>query len=151
MSVAPLRREVLVQAGPELAFEVFTDRIGQWWPLATHSVYGAATDVVDVAFVDGRIVETSPGKPDSVWGTVTSWEPPHRVAFTWHPGHEAVDATTVEVSFTATDDGRTLVRLEHRGWELRSDGVSAREEYGQGWPVVIGAFRDEAARTRATG
>lgn len=30
----PIRREVLVDAGPEAAFEIFTAGLGRWWPLA---------------------------------------------------------------------------------------------------------------------
>jgi hypothetical protein len=38
-AVPPLRREILVDADPATAFEVFTARIGQWWPLAELSVW----------------------------------------------------------------------------------------------------------------
>ena len=42
MSTVPLiHREVLVDADPGTAFEVFTARIAHWWPVAEHSVYGA--------------------------------------------------------------------------------------------------------------
>ena len=44
-SVPPIRREVLVETGPELAFEVFTARIGVCWPLAGHGVHGAGATV----------------------------------------------------------------------------------------------------------
>ena len=41
MSTMPsIRREVLVDADPATAFDVFTTRLGRWWPLATHSVHG---------------------------------------------------------------------------------------------------------------
>lgn len=33
-TVPPIRREVLVDAGPEIAFDVFTAGIGRWWPIA---------------------------------------------------------------------------------------------------------------------
>lgn len=32
-----------------------------------------------------RIVETRSGGRTDVWGTVTAWEPPRLVGFTWHP------------------------------------------------------------------
>jgi uncharacterized protein YndB with AHSA1/START domain len=52
----------------------------------------------------------------------------------------------VEVTFTGEgDDGATLVRLEHSGWEIFGDeAVQAREEYGHGWPVVLGAYAASA-------
>ena len=46
-----------------------------------------------MAFTDGQIVERSADGETAVWGTVTQWEPPVGVAFTWHPGQpsERVD------------------------------------------------------------
>lgn len=72
-TVPPIRREVLVDAGPEIAFDVFTEGIGRWWPLAEHSVHGAGGTV---AFTGGQLVERSATGQRCVWGTVTRWEPP---------------------------------------------------------------------------
>ena len=55
-TVPPIRREVLVDAGPAVAFEVFTSRIGLWWPVADKSVFGAGGTV---AFAGGQIIELS--------------------------------------------------------------------------------------------
>jgi uncharacterized protein YciI/uncharacterized protein YndB with AHSA1/START domain len=132
----PLRRELVVDADPGLAFAVFTERIGSWWPLGSFGVYGAQASV---AFRDGEIVETAPGRPDSVWGRVTTWEPPDRLTFTWHPGAAPERATLVAVTFVAQGE-QTLVRLEHTGWEVYADPAAARTEYGNGWPTVLGCF-----------
>ena len=35
-TIAPVSKTVTVHATPEKAFEVFTARFGDWWPLATH-------------------------------------------------------------------------------------------------------------------
>ncbi|TDC54546.1 hypothetical protein E1212_01975 [Jiangella ureilytica] len=141
--VPPLRREVLVQAAPAVAFDVFTSRIGRWWPLAEHGVYHerAAT----VVFDGGVLVERSTTGEESVWGTVTHWEPPATVAFTWHPGRPADAAGLVEVSFGAVDGG-TLVTLRHSGWEAYADPAAARADYDHGWPTVLGRYSDEVAR-----
>ena len=79
-TVPPIRREILVDADPQTAFEVFTTRIAQWWPLAELSVYGAGTTV---AFDGGQIVERSSDGTTALWGTVTRWEPPGALAFSW--------------------------------------------------------------------
>ena len=146
-TVPPLRREIMVDADPDLAFAVFTERIGAWWPVGDFSVHGAGATV---AFVDrglgSTIVESSPGAADAVWGTVTRWDPPGSVAFTWHPGKGADEASQVSVAFEAAD-GKTLVRLEHTGWEIFADPVAAREEYDHGWPAVL----DDYAAVVATG
>ena len=141
MTLPPLRREVLVDADPALAFRVFTGRIGAWWPLDRHSVYGdAATVAFDRLEVGGRIVESRTGAEDAVWGTVTLWEPGAVVAFTWHPGHGEERASRVTVTFE-DQGGKTLVRLEHVGWEVfGSLAEEAQADYGQGWPVVLDRY-----------
>ena len=53
-TVPPIRREILVDAEPAVAFEVFTAGIGQWWPVEEHSVHGKGAAV---ALDEGRIVE----------------------------------------------------------------------------------------------
>jgi hypothetical protein len=61
-TIPPIRREVLVDADPATAFEVFTASLGRWWPLAELSVYG---DGATVAFTGGHIVERSADGPGS--------------------------------------------------------------------------------------
>jgi uncharacterized protein YciI len=139
-TVPPIRREILVDADPQTAFEIFTARIGRWWPLEEHSVYGATATV---AFEDGRLVERSADGQAAVWGAVTRWEPPTAVAFSWHPGQPAERASRVEVTFAAAD-GQTLVTLEHAGWEVYADPAAARAEYDEGWPVVLDGYREYA-------
>lgn len=141
-TVPPIHREILVDADPATAFEVFTERLGRWWPLAELSVYGADATV---AFAGGQIIERSADGHAAVWGTVTRWEPPDAVAFSWHPGQPAERAGHVEVTFTALS-GQTRVTLEHSGWEAFADPAAARAEYDHGWPMVLERYRDFAGR-----
>ena len=140
-AIPPIKREIVVKARPEVAFDVFTARIGSWWPLEGHSVYGAASTV---RFEDREIVEVSADDERSVWGTVTDWQPGERVAFTWHPGKPADQASRVSVSFTAADD-QTLVTLVHEGWEVFADPEASRAEYDHGWPIVLEQYAGRVA------
>ena len=45
MSLQPIRRSVTVSCPPERAFRLFTEEIGSWWPVETHS--RAVDDVGD--------------------------------------------------------------------------------------------------------
>jgi uncharacterized protein YciI len=140
-TVPPIRREVLVDADPAVAFEVFTADIGRWWPLEEKSVYGKGTTV---AFTNGQIVERSADGETAVWGTVTRGEPPVAVAFTWHPGQPAMRASHVEVTFAAAA-AQTLVRVQHTGWDAFADPAAARAEYDHGWPLVLGRYQEHVA------
>jgi uncharacterized protein YciI len=139
-TLPPIRREVLVDAGPQTAFDVFTAGIGRWWPLADLSVHGAGGTV---AFTGGQLVEQSATGQQALWGTVTRWEPPAAVAFTWHPGRTPERPSQVEVTFTAAGP-QTLVTLIHSGWEVYADPAAMRAEYDHGWPGVLGRYQEHA-------
>ena len=143
-AVPPIRREILVDADPAAAFEVFTGGIGRWWPLGELSVHGgdatvSFTESSPGSFAGGQIIERSADGDTAVWGTVTRWEPPDAVAFSWHPGQPAERASQVLVTFAAAGD-QTLVRLEHTGWEAFADPAAARAEYDHGWPLVLDRY-----------
>jgi uncharacterized protein YndB with AHSA1/START domain len=140
MSLPPIRRQVVVPAAPEQAFDVFTRKIGAWWPVARHSVHGAGATP---GFRDGRLIEIGPGGEEVPWGTVLAWDPPHLLRLTWHPGYEAERASEVEVSFAPEGDGHTVVTLIHRDWEKFTDPAAARDSYGAGWPVVLAEYAEQ--------
>jgi uncharacterized protein YciI len=123
-TVPPIRREILVEADPAVAFEVFTSGLGRWWPVAELSVHGEGGSVsFHGAFAGGQIVERSAAGETAVWGTVTRWEPPDAVAFTWHPGQPAERASQVEITFA----------------------VAEPAEYDHGWPLVLDRYAGHIA------
>ena len=143
---ATLTKTVHVEAPVDRAFELFTARLGEWWPLATHSVgEETARDVAMQCHLGGQIVETLQDGSTAVWGTVTDWASPDLVAFTWHPGQPVAEATRVEVSFVAAGAG-TEVTLRHSGWSSRPDGEGARSGYDVGWDLVLAQFTAAGAR-----
>ena len=144
-TVSALRREIVVAARPDLAFEVFVNRIGQWWPLAEFSVFGADASV---SFDGDDIVEVGSDGQRSVWGSVTARRPGHELAFSWHPGRDAERASQVTVTFEPAGE-HTLVRLVHDGWEVFAEPAAARAEYEHGWPVVLGRYGVHAATVAA--
>lgn len=142
-----MQKTVRVKGSVEAAFRLFTDGIGKWWPLATHSV--CQNDTVACAVegrVGGRFFERDRSGKEHIWGTVTAWEPPGRVAFTWHPGRAADTAQAVEVKFSEAGAGMTLVELTHSGWaKLGEKAVTTRESYNKGWEVVFVGCYGKAA------
>jgi uncharacterized protein YndB with AHSA1/START domain len=95
----PIRQSVHVDCPVEDAFRLFTERFGDWWP-------GGETGEREIEpWRDGKIIERTTSGEEREWGTVTAWEPPDRLAFTWRPGAGADRAGTVEVEFTVEADG----------------------------------------------
>jgi uncharacterized protein YndB with AHSA1/START domain len=145
----PLVKKVRVEATVEEAFRRFTHEMGTWWPMAVHSVSREACRTVRFGSAVGAdLVEEAEDGSIHVWGTVTAWDPPSRVSFTWHPGRDANGSQDVTVSFEP-DGAGTLVRLVHTGWERLGDAAAeTRQGYDAGWDGVLGLFGDSFARTR---
>jgi Activator of Hsp90 ATPase homolog 1-like protein len=138
--LSPLIKQVRVPCNPEQAFELFTERISEWWPLPTHSVgENQAVTVRLDGRVGGELVEHLADGRTDVWGTITEWRPPTVFAMTWHPGRVAEQATYVEVTFTP-EDSSTLVTLTHSGWINRDDADAARHSYDSGWDLVLDRY-----------
>ena len=74
-----LRKVVSVKAPREVAWRVFTERMGSWWPLATHKIGKAkAVDAVIEPRAGGRWYERGDDGSTCDWGRVLSWSPPSR-------------------------------------------------------------------------
>lgn len=135
---SPLVKTRVLRCTAQHAFSVYVDKISEWWPLDGFSVFGSDATVAIEQQVGGHIVETGPTGEQSVWGTLTRWEPHDRIAHSWHPGQDQTSATQVEVTFTPTGGG-CEVRLVHSGWD--GDGiVSDRANYDDGWDIVLDQY-----------
>src|SRR5262245_39575939 len=106
-----VRVEVLVHAPPDVAFEVFTAQIDQWWRRGLkYRVAGKRSGFIHIEpHVGGRLFESFDSERGSKTvdtGRVLVWEPPSRLVFEWRsvtfvPG----EATQVEVSFEPSPSG----------------------------------------------
>ena len=149
--IEPIRLSFEVDCAVDHAFEMWTWRISRWWPV-DHTVSGeAGLTVVIEGRLGGRIFERDAAGKEYDWGEVTIWEPPTRLAYTWHLSRSAGEATEVEIRFLAASDQTTRVEIEHRGWErLGAEGEAWRDRNRGGWatllPHYITAAADGAAR-----
>lgn len=139
--VAPVVKEIVVNAGTPTAFRVFTREVATWWPLETHALHpGAVREVVWEERVGGEVYEIATDGTRAHWATVTEWEPPTRLAIAWRVNQE-LPATHMEVTFTPSEGG-TLVRVVHTGWERLGDvAAELRASYEGGWVLVLGRFQ----------
>jgi len=141
--IEPIKRTVHVKLAPNAAFRLFTEKMGSWWPSATHTIMEnePSTPVFECA-VGGRVYERSnKSGEEAEWGRVTVYDPPARVVFDFRPGHFVRDKKNpcpeVEIRFVA-DGAGTRVELEHRGWERLPEGAKdVRASYDSGWATVF--------------
>jgi uncharacterized protein YndB with AHSA1/START domain len=114
-----VRKALHVKAPREVAWRVFTEKMGTWWPLAHYKIGKAtAVDAVIEPRVGGRWYERGDDGSTCDWGRVVVWEPPARLVLTWD-----IDAnfqydpslnTEIDVRFIPVGTAETRVELEHR-------------------------------------
>src|SRR5688572_13183969 len=124
-----VRKVMNVDAPLSVAWRVFTEKMGAWWPLATYKIGKAnAVDAVIEPRVGGRWYERGDDGSTCDWGRVLSWEPHDRLVLTWDISADWQPdpnlKTEIEVRFIAEGQGRTRVELEHR----RLDRFGARRD-----------------------
>jgi uncharacterized protein YndB with AHSA1/START domain len=144
--IEPIHLAFEVDCPVDHAFDVWTARIAQWWPV-DHTV-SATTDLTVVleGRAGGRIFERETNGLEHDWGEVTIWEPPTRLGYTWHLNRDGSDATDVEIRFVPRDDGATRVEIEHRGWErLGAGGEGWRDRNRGGWSTLLPHYVAAAA------
>ena len=143
-----VEKSVRVGVPVERAFEIFTAEIATWWPLRTHAVDTDNPEtVVMEGRVGGRLYERTASGEEHLWGTLTAWDPPHHIVYSWHPGRGEETAQEVEVTFTA--EGReTRVEVRHHGWEKLAGRIEdTLASYHEGWDKVIGLYAEAAERS----
>jgi uncharacterized protein YndB with AHSA1/START domain len=148
-----LRKVVSVKAPPAVAWRVFTEKMGTWWPLATHKIGKAkAVDAVIEPRVGGRWYERGDDGSTCDWGRVLSWEPQARLVLSWEISadwqHDPNLQTEVEVRFMAEGKDGTRVELEHRHLDrygARRDEMRAIFDSEGGWSGLLESFARTAS------
>jgi uncharacterized protein YndB with AHSA1/START domain len=141
-----VRKDIVVKAPVERAFDVFTGRFGDFKP-REHNLLGVP--IVQTTFeprVGGSIYDRGEDGSECRWARILAYEPPTRVVFSWDIGPtwqiepDPANASEVEVRFVAEGPDRTRVELEHRhidrhgpGWDAIHHGVEGDE----GWPLYL--------------
>ena len=114
-----VRKSVHVNAAQAVAWKVFTEKMGKWWPLAYYKIGKVnAIDAVIEPYVGGRWYERSDDGSTCQWGSVLAWEPHSRLVLSWDINaewqFESTLKTEIEVRFISDGNSRTRVDLEHR-------------------------------------
>ncbi|PRY25296.1 activator of Hsp90 ATPase-like protein [Aliiruegeria haliotis] len=137
-----LRKTYVLPLPAEVAFRLFAEELGDWWPLESHSLSALEgklpLSVRAEPRLGGRIVEIRHDAAEAEWGTFTAWDPVRRIAFDWYVGRERAQATQVEVTFSQRGD-ETVLGLVHSGFENLGPGAEASlANYDEGWDLVLG-------------
>lgn len=148
-----VRKVVNVRAPQMVAWQVFTGKMGTWWPLAFYKIGKAtAVDAVLEPHVGGRWYERGDDGSICQWGSVLAWEPPSRLVLSWDIGadwqYDPTLKTEIEVRFIAEGSDHTRVELEHRHLDrygAHRDKMRAVFDTEGDWGRLLEAFARTAA------
>lgn len=144
-----LRFSVTVISPPDVAFDAFTSRLGEWW---VREFSWSGPDRLQAIGIEprpgGMAYEIGPHGFRMDWGRVLYWEPPHRLVLSWHiapdrvPEPDPAQASELEVRFHPRRDG-TVVDLEHRHFERHGpDAAGYRRAMTEGWQDMLQRYSE---------
>ena len=121
-----VRKVVTVRAPVEVAWRVFTEQMGAWWPLATYKIGSAkAVNAIIEPRVGGRWYERGEDGSTCDWGSVLVWQPCSRLVLSyditadWQ--YDPNLKTELEIRFLPEGPDVTRVELEHRRLDRYGD------------------------------
>jgi len=150
VEIGSIRREVYVEASPEIVFDVVSrpEHLRQWWPQDVHLEPAAGASGSLVFHDDDQGSEAAVVVPI----TVVEARPPHTFAFRWtHPaGERAVDGNSLLVTFAlAPSGGGTLLTMTETGFRELGWEVAQLEalfaDHVTGWDFHLSRLSPYAA------
>ncbi len=151
ITVAPVRKSLVLNASQRRAFETFTGNMTRWWP-ATHTILKSPlkTTVLEPR-VDGRWYQVGEDGSECDIGRVLEWQPNDRLLISWqiNPDWQFDPnlVTEIEVLFIAEGEKRTRVEFEHRLLERMGEKAEiARTSIDSpgGWTAILESFKSVA-------
>jgi len=145
---------MVVEAPVELAFEVFTEGIGSWFPRDYNLLEVEIAERVFEPRVGGQVYDRGSDGSECHWARVLAYEPPQRVVISWDISpqwqieSDHTKTSEVEVRFSPEGEDRTRVELEHRNIERHGEGWQGlRDALGSdnGWPGCLRAYAERLA------
>ena len=154
---AVFRKTLHIRVPIEMAFRVFTDRMGAWWPESHHIGDTPFKDILIDHRAGGRWYEINAKGAECIWGTVLTWEPPRKVVLSWQLqpdwtfSPDLAKASEVALEFISEGPEATRVEFEHRHLERHGAGwEKLREQVGSegGWPTILDLYVSMAQNSK---
>lgn len=136
-------KSVLLLLSPHAAFELFTEKIGAWWPSDRRHTQDPASEIF--LLPSGRFYERARDGREIELGHVRSWERPNRLLLDFFIATGPDAPTEVEITFIA-EASVTRVTVTHRP-KPQSETLWAERapRYAGSWDAVLAALGRAAA------
>jgi uncharacterized protein YndB with AHSA1/START domain len=145
-TIAPIKKEVLVAASQETAFNVFTQKMDLWWPRTHHVGSCPMTETVLEPGINGRWYSKHEDGSEVNVGQVLVWDPFSRLMLNWQINGDFQYTPTlrseVEVQFIAEGPKQTRVKFEHRDLDQLTGGAKVIESMDEGWGLIMSLYKN---------
>ena len=151
VAIAPVRKNVRVNASLEHAFDTFTAGLTRWWPKGHGISKKPIAKVIMEPKLGGRWLEICEDGSEVPVGTIIVWERPHRFVMLWQVNSDWQPdmnmKSEVDVRFTADGDATNVELLHHKFETMGAEGGGKlREDVNGGWPGLLEKYVIEAER-----
>lgn len=144
-----LKVSTTFDVSPRFAFDVFTARLGDFWPIAYTFSGPAFADAALQPRSGGEWYERDLQGHRLSWGKVLEFEPGRRVVLEFAIGPErkpvpSDHASIVELSFLPAYPEGTRLDVVHRQFERHGDSAEHMRQgmaSEQGWPLILAELR----------
>ena len=136
-AAAPIVLHLWVAGTPTRAFEVFTERFGEWWPREAYSP-GPIRGIRVEPRVGGEVAMLLDGGDAYRLGEVLVWERGRHYAQSFTLAQDPAYPSRLDVTFEeAKHVGGTRVRFAHGGWTPAN--VAGRSRFSE-WDLLLGQY-----------
>jgi uncharacterized protein YndB with AHSA1/START domain len=142
-----IRHQIVVDLTPTQAWDRFTAHMTDWWPSAHHIGSAPIEEIVIEPLQGGRWYTRHTDGTETSTGVVREWQPPEVLVLTWQITadwkFDPDFVTTVSVRLTAQGDDRTLLELEHAGFEAygpEADAMRTMFDSPGAWVATLAAY-----------
>lgn len=141
-----IKKELLIAAGQESCFKVFTQKMDLWWPKTHHVGKCAMVEMVLEQGQGGRWYSKHEDGSEVNVGTVLSWNPYDLLVLNWQ-----IDANfqydpgitiEIEVQFISEGPKTTRVLMEHKDLDRLGEGGKAIESMDEGWGMILNLYKN---------
>ncbi len=146
---AVVNRTIRVEVPIERAFQIFAERMGDWWPASHHIAVEPFSAIVMEKRAGGRWFERDSNGTVCDWGRVLVWDPPRRLILAWHLqsdwkfNADPARASEVVLEFSSKGPAATWLEFEHRYLERHGQGYEKMREGVDspgGWTAVLARY-----------
>ncbi len=141
-----IKKEVMVEASQQIAFEVFTEKMDLWWPKTHHTGSCPMIESILECRPGGRWFSRHEDGSEQNVGHLRIWEPFGRLVLVWQLNgdfkYDPELISEIEVLFVPKGLNSTLVTLEHRNLEKLMGGTKVVESMDSGWNKIMNSYKN---------